>query len=113
MCSCLLADSEFADHVAVAVRIVRLQVIQQAAALAHQHQQTAPGSMVLDVGLEMLGQFANPLTQDRNLDFGGTGIRIVRPEALYQVSLLCSRQHGVCYSSFVSVHSQVSTVRLP
>ncbi len=30
----LLADSEFADHVAVAVRVVRFEVIQQAAALA-------------------------------------------------------------------------------
>ena len=69
--------------------------------------------MVLHMSFEMLGQFANPLTQDRDLDFGGTGVRIMRPEALNQVSLFCSRQHGVGYSSFVSVHSQVSRVRLP
>jgi hypothetical protein len=29
----------------------------------------------------MLGQFANPLTQNRDLDFGGTGVRIVGAEA--------------------------------
>src|ERR1700677_3409326 len=43
----LLPDSEFADHVAIAVRIVHLQIIQQAAALAHQHQQPTPGCMIL------------------------------------------------------------------
>ena len=80
----LLADSEFADYVPIAVRIVRLQVIQQAAALAHQHQETAPGSVILFVCLEMLGQLANPLTQNRNLDFRRTGIRIVCAEAFNQ-----------------------------
>jgi hypothetical protein len=78
----LFADSEFRDHVAIAIRIMRLQVIQQAAAFTYQHQKTPPGSVILHMRLEMLGQFANPLTQDRNLDFGGTGVRIVRPEAL-------------------------------
>jgi len=82
LASCLLADSEFADYVAVAVRIVRLQVIQQTAALAYQHQKAAAGSVVLHVGLEMLSQFANPLTQNRNLDFRRTGVRVMRPEAL-------------------------------
>jgi hypothetical protein len=60
--------------------------------------------MVLGVGFEMLGQLANPLTQNRDLDLGRTGVRVMRPEALNQVSFLCSRQHGVCYSSIVSVH---------
>ena len=36
--ACLLADAQLPDHVAVAVRVVGLQVIQQATALAYQHQ---------------------------------------------------------------------------
>src|SRR4051812_34374419 len=100
----LLANSELRDHVTVAVRIMRLQIIQQTATLAHEHQQATPRSMILRVGFKMLGQFANPLTQNRNLDLGGTGVRLMRPEALNQVSFLSSRQHGVSYSSFVSVH---------
>ena len=36
--ACLLADAQLPDHIAVAVRVVGLQVIQQATALAHQHQ---------------------------------------------------------------------------
>ncbi len=81
---CLLADTELADHVAIAIGIMRLQVIQQAAALANQHQQATPRSVILLVRLEMLGQLANPLTQNRDLDFRGTGVRIVGAEAFNQ-----------------------------
>jgi hypothetical protein len=95
----LLADTEFADHVAIAIRIVRLQVIQQTAALADQLQKTSPGSVILLVGFEMLGQFANPLTQNGNLDFRRAGVRFMSPETFDQGCFLCGRQHGVCYSS--------------
>ena len=69
------------DHVAVAVGIVRLQVVQQAAALAHEHQQSTTRCVILLVGLEVLRKLANTLTQNRDLDFGGTGVRIVGAEA--------------------------------
>ena len=36
----LLADTELGDHVAIAIGIMRLQVVQQAAAFAYEHQQT-------------------------------------------------------------------------
>src|ERR1700678_2745802 len=72
----LLADSEFADHVAIAVRVVRFQVIQQAAALAYQHQQSTPGCMILLVGFEMLGKVVDPLAQNRDLELLRTGVRI-------------------------------------
>jgi|SRR4051812_23033225 len=36
--ACLLADAQLPDHIAVAVRVVGLQVIQQATAFAYQHQ---------------------------------------------------------------------------
>ena len=39
MLSDLLADTELCDHVAVAIGIVRLQVVQQAAAFANEHQE--------------------------------------------------------------------------
>jgi len=81
MLSDLLADTELCDYVAVAIGIVRLQVVQQAAAFAHEHQQTTARCVILLVCFEMLGQFANPLTQNRDLDFGGTGVRIVGAEA--------------------------------
>ena len=54
---------------------------------------------VLLVGFEMLGQLANPLTQNRNLDLRRTGVRIMGAEAFNQGCFLSGRQHGVCYSS--------------
>src|SRR5260370_14345799 len=105
VCGLLLADTKFADHVAVAVGVVRFEVIQQAAALADEHKETTARGVILFVGLEMLGQLANPFTQNRDLDLGGSRIGVVGAEALNQVSFLSSRQHGVCYSSCVSVHS--------
>src|SRR6185437_10577211 len=103
----LLADTELADYGPVAVRIVQLQVIQQAAALADQHQQSTAGCMILLVRLEMLGQLSNPLTQNRNLDFRRTGVRIVGAEAFNQVCFLSGRQHGGCNSSSLSPLSSV------
>src|SRR5450432_1934765 len=94
----LLADSQLADHVAVAVRIVGLQVIQQAAALADEHQETTARGMIFFVCLEMLGQLANPFTQNRDLDLRGSRIGLVGAEAVNQVSFLSSRQHGVWYA---------------
>jgi hypothetical protein len=80
----LLADTKLCDHVAIAIGIMRLQVVQQAAALAYEHQEATARCMVLLVSFEVLGQFANPLTQNRDLDFGGTGVRIVGAEAFNQ-----------------------------
>src|SRR6185437_9437112 len=48
----LLTNAELADYVAVANRVVGLQVIQKATTLAHQHQQATPGCVVLLVQLE-------------------------------------------------------------
>ena len=48
---------------------MRLQVVQQAAAFADQLQEATPRSVILLVGFEVFGQFANPLTQNRDLDF--------------------------------------------
>ena len=95
----LLADTEFADDIAVAIGIVRLQVVQKAAALADQLQKTTPGSVVLTVRLEMFGQFADARTQYRDLNLRRTGVRIVSAEAFNQGCFLGGRQHGVCCSS--------------
>jgi hypothetical protein len=103
----LLADSEFADHVAIAVRVVRFQVIQQAAALAYQHQQSTPGCMILLVGFEMLGKVVDPFAKNRDLDLRRSGVRFMGPEAFDQVCLFFNRQHGVGNSSF----SVVSTLQ--
>src|SRR5262249_29574443 len=38
----LLSDSKFLDQIRVSLRVLRFEVVEQAAPLAHQHQQPAP-----------------------------------------------------------------------
>src|ERR1700753_4329051 len=90
----LLTDAQFAAKFAVAIRIRLLEVIQKAAALAHKHQQATAGAMILLVGLEMFGQFANALTEDRNLHFGTSRGRGVGAEFVDDVGFLSGCQHG-------------------
>src|SRR5687768_9551911 len=56
----LLADVETFDEIGVAVRVLGLEVIEQPAAAADQHQQPAPRVVILGVCLEMLGQISDP-----------------------------------------------------
>jgi hypothetical protein len=73
----LLADAEFLNNDFVAFGIGLSEVVEQAATLAHHHKQTAPGGMVFLMRLEVLRQFTNTLTQDRDLDLRGTSVGIV------------------------------------
>ena len=74
----LLTDAKLLNHGLVAFGIGFSEVIQQATTLADHHEKTAPGGMVLLMGLEMLRQFTNPLAEDGNLHLGRTGIGRVR-----------------------------------
>jgi hypothetical protein len=74
----LLADAESLNNGLIALGIVSLQVIEQATALANQHEQAASGAMVFLVRLEMLGQLTNALAQQRNLDFRTARVGLVR-----------------------------------
>ena len=48
------------------------------APLAHQDQEPTPGVMVLLVGLQMPGELADALREDRDLDLGGTRVRAMK-----------------------------------
>src|SRR6266705_6460399 len=70
----LLADAKSLNNVFVALGVVFLEVVQQAAPLAHHHEKTAPGRVVLLVGVEVLRQLPYPLAQNRNLHFRTAGV---------------------------------------
>ena len=74
----------------VAFGIRLSEVIEQAATPAHHHEKTAPGGMVLLMGLEMLRQFTNPRAQDGNLNFRGASIVIVSPVLFNQSGFFLS-----------------------
>ena len=87
----LLTDSKFLDYVFITLGVVLFQIVQQTAALADHHEQTAPGGVVLFMRFEELRQFTDPLAQDGNLHFRTSGIRLVRAVTVDDVGLLLSR----------------------
>ena len=74
----LLADAELTKDGLIALGIVFLQVIQQATALADQHEKAAARAVVFLVRLEVLRQLANALAKQRDLDLGTPGVGRVR-----------------------------------
>jgi len=66
----LLAQTEPLDQRTVLVGVRALEVIEQLSALADQHEQPAPGVVILDVGFEMSAKTIDALGDERDLDFG-------------------------------------------
>jgi hypothetical protein len=74
----LLTNAEFLDYVLIALGIVVLEVVEQATALAHHHQETAAGGVILFVRLKVVRQFADPFAQHCDLHFRAASIFLVR-----------------------------------
>ena len=74
----LLSQSQAADEIVVPVDVAPLQVIEQAATLAHQLEQPPTRVIVFLVRLEVVRQFVNPLRQQRDLHFRRTRVGRMR-----------------------------------
>ena len=72
----LFAQTQLLDQAVVALDVLLLEVREQAAALVDHHQQAAARMVVLVVVLEVLGQVTDALGEDRDLDFGRTGVAL-------------------------------------
>src|ERR1041384_2336602 len=70
----LASNVEAIDQLLIARLVLRLQIIQKAAARGDELQQSAARMVVLDVRLEMFGQAVDPFGEDRDLHFRRTGI---------------------------------------
>ena len=89
----LLPDPKLADYVAVAICIAALEIIKETAALADKHEKSTARAMILLVCLEMFGELADALAQNRDLDLRAAGVRVMRAELLNDVCLACGCQH--------------------
>ena len=58
----------------VTAHVRGLEIIQQAAALADHHQESAAGAVIFLVALQMLGQVVDALGEQRDLHVGGPGV---------------------------------------
>src|SRR5665213_1466696 len=68
------AQAQACDQRFIALDVLGLDVIEQAAALGHHLDHAAAGMIVLGVRLEVFGEIGDALGQDRDLDFRRTGI---------------------------------------
>ena len=72
----LAAEAEIGDQRAVALEVGALEVAEQAAAAADQHQQAAARVVVLAVLAQVLGELVDPLGEQRDLDLGRAGVGV-------------------------------------
>ena len=78
----LVAEGEAHEEILVQIGVGALGVVEHLAALGDQHQQAAAGSMVMLVGLEVLGKVDDTLGHHGHLETGGTGVLLVRLEVV-------------------------------
>ena len=73
----LLTQFQLLGYGLVASEVSGLEVIQEPTALANHHKQSAAGTVVLEILLEVLGQVVDALGEQRDLHVGRTGIALV------------------------------------
>jgi hypothetical protein len=90
----LLAYSQPLNQALVSVEIAILEIIQKPSSLADKLQEPAPGMVILNVNLEVLGQVLDALAEQRYLHLGRAGVRLMKPELLhYYLTLWLSNSH--------------------
>lgn len=70
----VVADTELLDEFAVFEDVAVLDVDEQATTLTNEHEQTAARVVILGVLFEVLGEVADALSEDRDLNFSATRI---------------------------------------
>src|SRR3954468_8481362 len=85
------ANAKLLDQSLVALLIGTPEIIKQLTTLRHELEQPAARVIVLDVGLEVLGQVGDPLSEDRDLHLGRPGVAGLGGIGLDNFSLTLSR----------------------
>src|ERR1700719_753073 len=92
----LLPDVQPLDQIGVTLRVFRLEVVEQPASAADEHQQAPARMMILRVGLKMFGEVVDALAENRHLYFGRAGVRVVRLVGANQFGLaVFGQRHGL------------------
>ena len=73
----LLTNSELRNGRTVTLDVLLHQVVEKVAAVTNHFEQAAAGMVILLMDFQMLGQVVDSLSEDRDLDFRGTGVFFV------------------------------------
>jgi hypothetical protein len=74
----LPAEPQPFDQAFVSAEVAPPQIVEQTATLADELEQPPAGMVIFDVSLEVLGEMADPCTQQRHLNFRRTRIGRVK-----------------------------------
>jgi len=75
----LFSYSEPLNDTAIAFSVLRLNIVQKPAPVAHHFEEAPPGGMILLVSFEMFGEIVDPFTEQSDLDFRRSRISRVHP----------------------------------
>ena len=84
----LLAQLELFGDRLIPIAIGRMQVIEQAAALANHDQQASTRTVIFLVGLQVFGEAVDPISKERDLNISRTGVFFMQPKAFNNFRLL-------------------------
>src|SRR5690554_2906527 len=104
----LFPQTQLLDQRVVPRQVLLLEVGEQAAALVDHHQQATAGMVILVVVLEVLGQVADALRKDRDLDFRRAGVTLALSVVLDDFLFLFGGNRHSFYSA-VSVRLKPRT----
>src|ERR1700742_2036465 len=98
----LAAQAEVGDQGAVALQVRALEVTEHPPALTDQHQQAATRVVIFRVRPQVIGEFVDPLGQQRDLDLGGTGVTIAAAVLADQLAFFLFGQAHLVKSAALS-----------
>jgi hypothetical protein len=102
----LLAYTETSDDFLVSLVVLATEIVEKTAALAYHLEQSLTGVVVLGVDLEVIRQILDASGQNRDLDLGRPGVRVVDSIVLDQLVLVISRERHLGSSSNPAVRRE-------
>jgi hypothetical protein len=86
------------------------EIIEKSSSLSYKLQEPSTGMVIFRMGLEVLGEILDALTQQRNLHFRGAGIALMKSELLYYpFFLLLSTPHDLRFVSLSFFTDRISS----
>ena len=73
----LAAEAKFLEHLVILVNVVAFQVVEKLAAAARELEQSAAAVEILAVSAKVFRKVVNTSREQRDLDFGRSGVLIV------------------------------------
>ena len=85
-----VAEFQLFGNGLVSDKVCGMEVIQKTAALADQFEEAAPGAVVFNILLEMLGQMVDPISEQGHLHISGASVALMYLEPFYRLAFFHS-----------------------